>query len=165
MRQIILTTERTQLRKFSHADLENLTAILGDSEVMTFSMTGAIGKEQVAELISTWISDYEKNILAPWAIIYQNRLIGYAGIDTRIVEGQTKQQITFRLSRDCWNKGLGTELAQSIKDYALINLKLEELVAIVDPQNKASINILKKIGMVFDKTINYGGLTLDLYKV
>ena len=74
-------------------------------------------------------------------------------------------QITFRLAEKYWGEGLATEIAIAIRDYAFSKLGLSEIIGIVDPQNAPSIHILEKIGMKFDRTVIYGGLSLQIYKL
>lgn len=67
--------------------------------------------------------------------------------------------------RNQWGKGFATEVSEILIQYAFDTLKLKEIIAIVDPKNIASINILRKIGMGYQKTTNYQGLELDIYNI
>ncbi len=165
MNEAILRTQRTYLKEFTNSDIDSLASLLADPEVMRFSMTGPMTKEETQKLLRSWIENYKIAINSPWAIIYEEQLIGFAGFDVRIVEEQEKRQITFRLMRDYWGKGLATELAKALKDYAFSKLMLNEFIAIVDPNNLASIRTLEKIGMVYDKTINYEGLDRRIFSL
>jgi len=49
--------------------------------------------------------------------------------------------------------GYAYEAALLIKDYAINNLKLKRLVAIVNPDNQRSIKLLEKIGLHFEALI------------
>lgn len=160
----IIKTKRLSLRKFTKSDLEALADILADSDVMRYSMKGVMDKYQSMEMLRQWIENYENNILAPWALIMEGDLIGYAGLDVRIIEGEEKVQITFRLAKEFWGRGYATEIAAAIKNYAFSELGLNEIIAIVDPDNIGSIKTIEKIGMTFDREVNYEGLYLHVYK-
>lgn len=161
----ILTTSRCTLRPFTQEDAENLIPILGAEAVMRYSMTGAMDLPTIRATIDTWISLYEQHGFSPLAVMHNNMLIGYAGLDLRVVEGIEQVQITFRLAESHWGQGFATELAIAIRDYAFNKLQLSEIIAIIDPENQASIRTISKIGMKFEKAVIYGGLLLHVYKV
>lgn len=161
----ILNTPRCRLRPFTIEDVESLTPILGCPKVMRYSMTGAMDLPTISSTINGWIALYKSHEFGPWAVVHQGQLIGYAGLDSRVIEGAEQVQITFRLAESHWGKGFATELAVAIRDYAFNNLGLTALVAIVDPENIASIQTISKIGMQFEKEVIYGGLSLHLYKI
>jgi RimJ/RimL family protein N-acetyltransferase len=165
MSTLILTTERTYLREFNNLDIEALTLLLADPEVMHFSMTGIMTREESQKRLESHIENYKTGIHSPWAVIYEGNLIGFAGFDLRIVENEEKVQIAFRLMRNQWGKGLATEVSKALIKYAFDTLKLKEIIAIVDPKNISSINTLRKIGMAYQKTVNYQGLGLDVYNI
>lgn len=161
----ILSTPRCTLRPFIQNDAENLIPILGSETVMRYSMTGAMDLPAINITINGWIALYESHGFGPWAVIHQGQLIGYAGLDNRVAEEIEQVQITFRLAESYWGKGFATELALAIRDYAFHHLKIPSLIAIVDPENLASIYTISKIGMQFEKEVVYGGLYLHLYKI
>ncbi len=115
--------------------------------------------------IEDWIALYERHGFAPWAVMHNNMLIGYAGLDIRVIEETEQVQITFRLAESHWGQGFATELAIAIRDYAFTKLQLSAIIAIIDPENQASIRTISKIGMRFEKAVVYGGLALHMYKV
>jgi ribosomal-protein-alanine N-acetyltransferase len=162
---IILETERCIVRPFTQEDAENLMPILGSEAVMHYSMTGAMDLSTILTTIEDWIALYERYGFAPWAVMHNNMLIGYAGLDIRVVKEIEQVQITFRLAESHWGQGFATELAIAIRDYAFTSLGLSKVIAIIDPDNQASIRTISKIGMRFEKAVIYGGLSLHVYKV
>jgi len=160
----ILSTSRCTLRTFTKADAENLIPILGSEAVMRYSMTGAMDLPTIRTTIEDWISLYEQRGFSPWAVMHNNMLIGYAGLDMRVVEGIEQVQITFRLAESYWRQGFATELAIAIRDHAFSNIGLSEIIAIIDPNNRNSIRTISKIGMQFEKEVIYGEL-LHVYKI
>jgi RimJ/RimL family protein N-acetyltransferase len=128
-------------------------------------MSGIMTREESQKRLESHIENYKIGIHSPWAIIHQDNLIGFAGFDLHIVENEEKVQIAFRLMRDQWGKGLATEVSKALIKYAFDTLKLKEIIAIVDPKNISSINTLRKIGMAYQKTVNYQGLELDVYNI
>jgi len=61
-----------------------------------------------------------------------------------------------------WSQGYAFEAAQEMKRYAREELGLKRLVAVVDPENPASIHLLEKLGMKFEKMVRLTQDDIDL---
>jgi len=161
----IIETERLYLRCFDEKDIGALFPILSDKEVMRYSMTGPMSLAQVDHYVKNCIKSHTDNGFSPYALICQNTLIGYAGLDKRLVDNVEKVQLTFRLGCLHWGKGMATEIGKAILQYSFGALGLKEIIAIVDPDNHASIKLIEKLGMRFDKAVLYEGLALHVYSI
>ena len=64
---------------------------------------------------------------------------------------------------DFQGKGLATEAAMAVRDYAA-GIEINEFIAFVDPENKPSIKVAEKIGMRFLRNDTYKGIPVVLYK-
>ncbi len=71
----------------------------------------------------------------------------------------------WRLAKDYWGRGLATEAAFHVKQFAFETLKLPRIIAIAHPPNSASINIMKKLGMQFMKVTDFEGVEVVYYAV
>jgi RimJ/RimL family protein N-acetyltransferase len=56
-------------------------------------------------------------------------------------------EIGWRLRRDAWGAGRATEAARAL-DHAFITLGLPEVVADIHPENRRSIRVAEKIGLI-----------------
>lgn len=65
--------------------------------------------------------------------------------------------IGFALLPAYWGKGLAYEAAAAVMDYGRHVLGIPRIVAIVSPDNIASIRLLEKIGLVFDRRVDLNG--------
>jgi len=61
-----------------------------------------------------------------------------------------------------WSQGYAFEAAQEMKRYAREELGLKRLLAVVDPENPASIHLLEKLGMKFEKMVRLTQDDIDL---
>jgi RimJ/RimL family protein N-acetyltransferase len=61
-----------------------------------------------------------------------------------------------------WSRGYAFEAATEMKRYAQEELQLKRLVAVVDPENPASIRLLEKLGMKFEKMVRLTPDDIDL---
>ena len=56
-------------------------------------------------------------------------------------------EIGWRLRRDRWHRGLASEAARAMGDFAFRVLAAERLYAVCHPQNTASESVMKRLGM------------------
>ena len=72
-------------------------------------------------------------------------------------------EIGWRLVRAAWGRGYATEAARPVLDHALYSLRLPRVVADIDPTNTGSISVARKLGLIPDGTVLYGGHTVVRY--
>lgn len=150
---IIATTPRLTLRHFRPEDVGALTAVLSDPEVMRFSVTGPMTREQVQAMLERVYRSYTENGFGLWAVEHRAGLmIGYCGLLAQEVDGRREVEIGYRLARNYWGSGLATEAALATRDHAFGPLGLRRLVSLVDPENIGSRRVAEKAGMRLVKT-------------
>jgi RimJ/RimL family protein N-acetyltransferase len=163
---LIAETERTFLRPFHVADLDAMTAVFGDPEVMRFGR-GPQPREWVQSWLRGCLEDYyQKWGFGLWAVVAKDdrRVIGFCGL-TRFddVDGRAEIELGYRLARAYWGRGLATEAARAARDYAFETLTLPRLVSLIDPENVRSIRVAEKAGLRFEKDITFRGKPARLY--
>lgn len=165
----IVETPRLILRKFREIDQTALQSIFGDAEVMQHG-PGL----QTAEWIGAWLRDclvgYARRGYGPWAVVEKGSglVVGYCGYsDFPDIAGRPEVELGYRLTRATWGQGYATEAASAVRDYAWGTLALRRLVALIDPQNTASIRVAEKIGMRYERDVMLAGYTYPdrLYSV
>lgn len=72
-------------------------------------------------------------------------LIGMGGIQPLGASGEF--ELVWWIWKEYWGRGLATELARGLKDYAFSVLRLPRVAAVVDPPNLASMRVAEKLGM------------------
>lgn len=165
--KIILQTPRVVVREFTMQDVPEFAQILADKDVMRFSLSGPISYEQTLDRVKSYIDHYRRYGFGRWALILKERqkLIGYCGITkTPPIDDEIFYEIGYRLDQSVWGQGLATEVVSAIKNYAVNTLKIPLIVAVVEPENTASIKVIEKIGMKFWKQSLYHHLLVNVYK-
>jgi RimJ/RimL family protein N-acetyltransferase len=167
---IIAETDRIALRPFEPADLGELAEILADPEVMRFSGGGPWSRERTKRFIQGCVEDYseERWGFGLWAVVHKEdaRLIGYCGLSRfDDVDGAPEVEIGYRLSREYWGRGLATEAARAVRDYAFSRLGLKRLISMIERENTASIRVAEKIGMTCEKEIRKWDRLVLVYAV
>lgn len=86
--------------------------------------------------------------------------IGHA----KLVMTETHQaEIGYLMHPEYWRKGYGGEIAESLVKAAERSAVVEELIAIIDPENIASKKILEGQGFQWDREGEYFGLPAVYY--
>lgn len=159
---IIVQTERLFLRHFHILDHEPMFRIFGDSEVMRFG-EGVQTKEWVKRWLMTCFEHYYQHWgFGPYAVIEQSsrEVIGYCGLFFFAdVNGQPEIEVGYRLVQTKWGYGYATEATQAVRDFAFQTLGVKRLIAMIDPENEASIRVAQKLGMQYEREVIFEGYT------
>ncbi len=158
---VVAKSDRLILRHFVDGDATSLTSVFGDADVMQFG-DGPQSLGWIQSWIARTIKAYDFPGYGLWAVtrIGDREAIGYCGL-TRFpdINGRPEVEIGYRLARDYWGQGLGTEAALAVRDLAFGQLDLPRLIALIDPANTRSIRVAEKLGMNHDGDVMLDGYT------
>lgn len=145
---LLLQTDRLLIRELTAEDVPALALILGDVQVMRHSVRGVLSEKATREFVTECIFSYQANDFGPWAIVEKSSsaFIGFCGLNAEPVEGVEEVEIGYRLGRAFWGRGLATEAAKATLEYAFDALGIDSVIAIVEPENIASVNVIEKLG-------------------
>lgn len=163
----ILETDRLTLRVFRPEDIEEFAPIEADPEVMRFYASGPRSREWAERGVNYFISLQEQHGFSPWAVIQKSdsRFLGFCGLIPQTVDGNAEVEVGYKLAHAEWGKGLATEAARAVRDWAFAHLDVPRLVSIIDPGNAASLRVAEKNGMVYVKDMTYDGKVCRLYAI
>lgn len=163
----MVETQRLVLREFEPKDVCQLAPILANPQVMEFSPNGILSVEQTRIKINGFIASYEKHGFGKWAIVLKecNKLIGYCGIAVEQVDNVYESEIGYRLAPEFWGKGLATEAASAAIQQGFERFKLPYILGIVEPANTASVRVLEKLGMRYERKTIFYSIFMDIYRL
>lgn len=151
-----IETVRLRLRMFTTADLDDLSLIFGDAEVVRHIGSGKPAPREETEVaLHSILRHWERHDFGRWAAVDKEtgKLIGYGGL--RNFEGTP--ELVYLLARSHWGRGLGTEMAQACLRYGFEDRGFERIIGLVKIANAASHRVMKKVGMDYEKhAIVYG---------
>jgi RimJ/RimL family protein N-acetyltransferase len=140
-------TDRLQFREMTDADLDNMTALLGNPDVMRF-YPAPKSREEAASWILWNEENYATHGYGLWIIeTHDGEFIGDCGLTWQPVNGAQKLEVGYHVRSDLHGQGYATEAAAACRDYAREHLEAKELIAIIHPDNRASERVAEKIGM------------------
>ncbi len=162
--EIVIETERLILRKFTLDDAAFMLELLntpawlrfiGDRNVRTIEEAGQY-------LLNGNIRSYREYGFGFYVVVIKetNESLGICGIVKR--EGLDDIDIGFGFLPQFIGKGYGYEAATAMLDYALNDLKIKRIVAIINPENVVSIALIKKIGLQFEKMVRLSNKDIEL---
>ena len=157
----ILETERLTLRRFRETDDEALACVFADPEAMRFG-DGIKSDEWMQDWIEGCLRDYQERDWSPLAVIENAsaNLIGYCGLfHISDVNGRPEAEIGYRFTRESWGQGYATEAVLAVRDFAFLSLGLKRLIAMINPENAASIRVAEKAGMRYEQDVIFEGYT------
>lgn len=161
---IVAESSRLILRYFTLDDLDELSLILADAEVMQSSLSGVKTRSQTKKFLHWILARYQKYNFGLYAVIdrQDRQLIGFCGLLVWHFEEHIEIEVAYRLARAYWGQGKGTEAAIAVRDYAR-KLGIDRLICLIEPTNIRSIRVAQKLGMNYEKNIILQGLDVRIY--
>lgn len=156
---IVASTKRTVLRRFSEADVDPMIAVFGDPDVMQFG-DGPQSVDWIRRWIEQSIKCYDLWGFGPWVIVLRESEtpIGYCGFFRfDDINGQPEIELGYRLAKNYWARGLATEAGTAARNMAIDQLGIKRLISLIDPDNRRSIRVAEKLGMVYTDDVMLPG--------
>jgi RimJ/RimL family protein N-acetyltransferase len=157
---VFLETDRLLLRRFSHADVDNLVELDSDPEVMRLLTNGRPTPREVIErdTLPRIMSGYERlRGLGRMATIERstNAFLGWIGFDPP-EDGRSDDEIElgYRLHRVAWGKGYATEGSRALIRVAFNEFGVRRVWAQTMAVNHASRRVMEKSGLRFVRTFH-----------
>ena len=154
--KILIETERLLLREITLADKEEMFQLHSNPDVQKYTGEPPVESiEEMEQAIQTRISDYEKYGYGRWATFLKDgmQFVGWAGL--AYLPEFDEIDLGYRFLPKYWGKGFATEVSHAILTYGFDKLQLKRIIAIAMKENKASIRVMEKVGMEFDKFAPY----------
>ena len=161
-----LTTERLILRPWSMNDLDDLYEYSSDTRVGPMAgWKPHSSKEEAKNALERYITQQYH-----WAVVLkeENKVVGAVKLNPDNNRGNFfAKSISFVLSPTYWGKGIMTEAARSVIEYAFDELKTDLLSAFHYDGNCRSERVIKKCGFVYEITLSksskrYDGKLFDM---
>jgi len=153
----ILETERLLLRHLVLEDLDDLFRLYQDPEIRRHYPDGVKTYDETKEELEWFLNGHpEHPELGLWATIHKEsgKFIGRCGLLPWEIDGKLEVEVAYLLDKAFWHQGLATEAARSILTYAFDKLELERIICLIEPDNVASQNVAKRIGMTFQRKVD-----------
>jgi RimJ/RimL family protein N-acetyltransferase len=151
-------TARLAFREMTPHDLDDMAALLGDPVVMRY-----YPHPKSREEASAWIAWsrrlYQEQGFGLWFLMLRDtgEFVGDCGLTSQLVDGATEIEVGYHVRTAFQGRGLATEAASACRDYARDVLRVDRLIAIIDPRNRPSQRVAEKLGLIVERTSDNQG--------
>jgi len=148
----LIETARLRLRPFMPDDLDALHRFWTDPEVRRYLWDDlTISREQVEAVLQSSLVSFQTHDFGHWAVIHARRgsLIGFCGL--RCTGDPSEVELLYGIAPPYWGQGLATEAARAVLRYGFEEKQLARIIASADTPNVASVRVLEKAGMRFER--------------
>jgi RimJ/RimL family protein N-acetyltransferase len=156
-------TARLAFREMTPADLDDMAALLGDPEVMTYYPRPKT-RSEAAQWIDWNRRLYRMHGYGLWVISDGDGFAGDCGLTPQVVDGVTELEVGYHVRTAAQGRGYATEAATACRDHARTVLGATRLIAIIHPDNRPSQRVAEKIGLRPEKrALVHGGREAVVY--
>jgi RimJ/RimL family protein N-acetyltransferase len=152
---IVLQTERLVLRRLSSGDSEFILQLLNQPSFLQYiGDKGVRNNDDAINYIQTGpVASYERFGFGLYLVELKDTAvpIGICGLLKR--DTLPDVDVGFAFLPDYWSRGYAFEAARAVMNYGKEVLGLRRIVAITSLDNEASIRLLEKIGLKFERLI------------
>ena len=143
----VATGERVALVPFLPDDLAAVHAFASDPVVCEHTTWGPNTPEETRAFLTASLAPATGEYRL--AVLLADEVVGSGAVWTTDPEAHVGE-LGYVLRRDCWGRGLGTEVARLLLGLGFDRLGLDRLTATCAPANVASARVLEKAGMRFE---------------
>jgi len=163
---IFLETERLYLRELRKDDVDMLFELHNNKETMKYMPYSSISFEKAEHDIEDYASvSRHYPGFGMWATVIKEteEVIGWTCL--KKLPNSNNVEIGYRYLPIYWNKGYCTEICKTLIQYGFRELNLDEIIAIVRPENIASVKVIEKLNMIYIQMEQHYGMELKRYSI
>lgn len=155
-------TERCTINRLQETDYSDVEKIYANQEVRKF-LGGIRNEESVRGIVEEMLTSSHESF--HWIVREKQteKMIGFVSLDLHH-EG-VYQEVSYQFLPCWWGKGYAGETVSVIIHFALHELNLSTVVAETQTANKASCQLLERLGMQLERTFFRFGAEQALYSV
>ena len=142
------------LRPFRISDVDNVFEYTQDPEWARYQVNilpvplPRKNAESLAAMFSDPAGWVKIGMLRIFAVVFEGKVIGEIVLNQRDDDRPNERvEIAYSLARKYWNKGLTTEAARAVMDWAFQTYSFNRMYAWCDPRNTGSWRVMEKLGM------------------
>jgi ribosomal-protein-alanine N-acetyltransferase len=154
-----IASDRLRLREYSPDDLETFISILSNPNTIEYLPRN---EPWPSATVEKWLlssrTHWFKEGFGWWILEHKidERAIGWCGLQK--LESTSEVEVLYLLAEEYWGQGLATEGAKLSIEYGFNSVGLDEIIGLVVEGNIASIRVLEKAGLCFQKRAEYFNL-------
>jgi len=143
----ILASDRILIRPVLKGDTDAIHEYASDKDITMMLFLPNETREETESFVEYAVSEWNKDTAndREYVIVYEGNVIG--GINLAYNDTKDACEIGWIVHKNYRNKGIATEAAKLLMEYAFNNLLVHKVISHCDSANAASENVMIKIGM------------------
>ncbi|MFF4617260.1 GNAT family N-acetyltransferase [Nonomuraea jabiensis] len=159
----VVQTARMVLSRVTLDDLTAVHELHSDPRTNVYNPGGpSVDLVSSRAMLDLWLADWAERGIGYWAAraIGGSEVLGIGGLRRAIVGGDEVLNLYYRFRPSAWGHGYAGELVEAA---LRVGKELGTVVAVIRPDNLASLKVAERAGMRRDRTIPYGGVESVVY--
>jgi len=150
----VIKTKRLTLRPFTMSDMDDVFEYASDSEWAKYlvNIPQPFTLKDAKEFVRRFSDLKAWDTLPMFAIVFKGKVIGEVYLNDMNLQNE-RTELGYDLSRAYRGKGLATEAAGAVIDWAFQTYNLNKIYSTCDPRNNRSIRVMEKLGMSQEGTL------------
>ena len=152
---VLFESDRLIFREFTPDDAPGMFELNLAPEVLQFTGDAPFNSIDEARSFIIDYTQYQDHGYGRWTVLLKdsNEYIGWCGL--KYIPDYKDVDLGYRLLRKYWGLGLATEASKASLNYGFNQLNLNRIVGRAHVSNLASIRVLEKAGLTFEKEMDY----------
>lgn len=166
MQPVEIITARLRLRPFATGDVDEVHRLWTEPGVRKYIWDDeVIPRAQAAAAIEESLAHFRDTGSGLWAAfpLEGREMLGFCGY--WFFRDPPELELLYGVATGHWGKGIATEMSKAIIRYGFQELALGKIVASTDAPNVASVRVMEKSGMSFDRRKTINGLDTIFYSI
>src|SRR6516165_5103560 len=144
---VTLETDRLTLRMLRASDFDAYAEMCADAEVMRYIGDGQpVARPMAWRGLAAMVGHWSLRGYGQWAAEERSSGVLVGRIGFWHPEGWPGFEIGWALRRAYWGRGYATEGARRALRYAFTDLKQQQVLSLIHPENAASIRVAQRLG-------------------
>jgi RimJ/RimL family protein N-acetyltransferase len=153
MYPIQLSGTQVVLREFRPDDLDRVIAVVGDNRVTQSLSFDTRSHEQAEEMLAGVLGRARQEPRTEYYLAATTENHGLVGFARLGLNGVQAAKLGGAVIADYWKNGYAIDAARTLVDFGFRELKLHRISAAMGPDNTASIQIVRRLGMTYEGRI------------
>lgn len=100
-----------------------------------------------------------------WRELDSGEPIGQVGLQPTEVEGEPAVEVGWSIAPARWGEGFATEAGRASIAWGFERIGLEEIVSFAMVENAASLRVMEKLDMTYERDFDRAGFPHSLYRL
>lgn len=160
----MISSKRLDYHRLENKHFSDYASWYADDQVMRHITGRGLTADETKTRFQKALQTNQSLSKLGWYVTYLTTTGEFVGIAKATpYEGEVLMEIGYGSLPKFWHQGFGMEMAEKMHELVVEMVAVEGVVAIVDPENPASIRILEKLGFLkSDGELEGGGWLFQL---